>query len=92
MPNFKRAYSRKTNHPLHNNTVKFSFQVHYMCWGNQEVELHEWGDFMKSKNTRILAIIISCCDKTLWDRNNMSFISSHLPLYMDLLSLIGLQT
>ena len=27
-------------------------------WGNQELELQQWEDCMKSKNTRILAIVM----------------------------------
>ena len=32
--------------------------VHYMWFGNQELELQEWEDFIKSKKTIILAIIM----------------------------------
>ena len=38
--------------------VKLCHDMNYMWWGNQELELHEWEDFRKSKKTRILAIFM----------------------------------
>ena len=38
--------------------VRLGCDVHFMWWVNQELELQEWDDFMKSKKKRILSIII----------------------------------
>ena len=47
-----------TTHPSQNILVKLCHDVHYMWWGDQELELQEWKYHIKSKKTIILALIM----------------------------------
>ena len=46
------------HHIIHIKLVKLWHDVNDMWWGNQELERQEWEDFIKSKKTRILDIIM----------------------------------
>ena len=52
VPQLKLAYIINTTNTLHK-----KFDVKYMCWGNQELELQEWEDLIYDLKTRILAVI-----------------------------------
>ena len=39
---FQLACICNTTHPSHNVFVELCHEVHYMWWGNQELELQEW--------------------------------------------------
>ena len=41
---FQRAYISITNNTSHTFVDKLCHEVHYMWWGNQYLELHEWED------------------------------------------------
>ena len=49
VPQFQLYYIRDTKYPLHKIMVKFCHELRFMWWVNQELELQEWGDFIKSK-------------------------------------------
>ena len=55
---FQLAYIRDTTHPSHKHLAKLCYEVHYMLWGDQYLELLEWEDFIRSNKTIILAYII----------------------------------
>ena len=40
-PQFQLAYSCDIRHPSHKKLVKLCENVHYMWWGNQELEIKE---------------------------------------------------
>ena len=42
VPQFQNSYICNTTHTIHQKLVKFCIEVHYMCWGNQDLELQEW--------------------------------------------------
>ena len=46
VPTFQLAYICDTNNPSHKKMVKLCHEVHYMWWGNKDLELREWDDFI----------------------------------------------
>ena len=44
VPQFQLAYIGDTTHPSNKTLVKLCCGVHYMRWGNQDLELQEWED------------------------------------------------
>ena len=44
---FQLAYISDTTNPSHKILVKLCREVHYMWWGNQELEIQEWGGLIK---------------------------------------------
>ena len=42
----------------HKNLVKLCCDMDYMWWGKQQLEIQEWENYINSKKTRILAIIM----------------------------------
>ena len=60
---FKLAYICDTTNPSHKIMVKLCREVNDIWWGNQDLELQEWEDYIKSKKTRIIDIIMLVPDK-----------------------------
>ena len=57
IPQFKLAYIRNTTH-YSLFFVKLCREVHYVWWGNQDLEQQEWEDCIKSNKKIILDIIM----------------------------------
>ena len=45
---FQLAYTSNTTNPPHKKLVKLCHEVHHIWLGNQDLELREWEDFIKS--------------------------------------------
>ena len=63
VPQVQLAHICATTHPLHKTLGKLCRRVHYIWWGNQELELQEWKDCIKSNKTIILAISMLVTNK-----------------------------
>ena len=72
--------------------VRLCREIHYMWWGNQELELQEWEDFIKYNKTRILAIIMLVPNNNPQGYKENVIFSLKFPLEKVLLSYIGDQT
>ena len=42
VPQFQLGYITDTTHPLHKYLIKLCHYVHYMWWGDQDLELQYW--------------------------------------------------
>ena len=83
VPQFKLAYTCDKIHPSHKKLVKLCLEVHCMWWVNQDLELQQWEDFIKSNKTRILAMIM------LVPNNNLYGYKQHVILFIDFASRKG---
>ena len=58
VPQLQLSYICNTTHPSYKMLADLCHEVHCVWWINQELELQEWEDFIKSNKTIILAIIM----------------------------------